>query len=59
VPQRAGVLGRVKYVGAGTLPRNVLHNFQKPGQRSSAHACADTGKKNRQPETRSAGTLKR
>ena len=59
MPQGTGVLGCVQYVGGGGVPRKALHHFQKPGQRCRAHACADTGKKNRQPEARGARTLER
>ena len=36
VPPRAGMLGGVQQVGAGTAPHHVLHHFQQPGQRGRA-----------------------
>jgi len=53
------MLGRVQHVGSGAIPGKMLHHFQEPGQRHRADACTETGKKNRQPEPRSAGTSER
>jgi hypothetical protein len=58
VPPHTGMLGCVQYVRAGATPGKMLHYFQETGQGYRADACANTGKKDRQPEARGAGTLK-